>query len=137
MFEVTSEPDDHVGKCSPGQFECKYSHECIPMGWQCDGENDCGLLPSEADNATETGPKNGLNRLDTSDEDSIRCGDSNVCPLNHFRCANLISCISLDLLCDGKANCPDGSDELEFCGKCASGLFKRNCTYIVISTQET
>lgn len=41
-------------KCHRGQFECALSHKCIPSGWMCDGENDCGTN-------------------DTSDEDQLKC----------------------------------------------------------------
>jgi hypothetical protein len=29
--------------CRQGQFQCKLTHRCIPHGWICDGDSDCGV----------------------------------------------------------------------------------------------
>ena len=106
--------------CLPGQFRCQLSQECIPMGWLCDGENDCGMPATISVGDGVGGGGNNYSGLiilnDTSDEDIDRCSQSNVCPNNYFRCANLITCIPLKQLCDSIPDCPDMSDELNFCG---------------------
>ena len=101
-------PDDH--HCSDGQFQCKYSRECIPMGWLCDGEDDCGLIQHENNSQS-----NGIQLMDTSDEDHYNCHRSNQCPRNYFRCSNLITCIKLEQVCNSVSDCPDDSDEAKFC----------------------
>jgi hypothetical protein len=100
-------PDDQLicnesQTCISGQFQCLSTKQCIPMGWVCDGEPDCGL----AENLVP----------DTSDEDSRRCHRGNPCQRNYFRCKDGITCRKLSLLCDGNYDCPDYSDELDFCG---------------------
>ncbi|KAH7646170.1 low-density lipoprotein receptor-like protein [Dermatophagoides farinae] len=100
--------DEH--QCSDGQFQCKYSRECIPMGWLCDGEDDCGLIPHENNSQS-----NGIQLMDTSDEDHYHCHRSNQCARNYFRCSNLITCIKLEHVCNLISDCPDGSDEAKFC----------------------
>jgi len=34
--------------CSPSEFTCNNTR-CIPAGWICDGDNDCGDMSDEAD----------------------------------------------------------------------------------------
>lgn len=31
-----------VGVLIAGDFRCVSSHRCVPAGWHCDGDNDCG-----------------------------------------------------------------------------------------------
>lgn len=45
--------------CGSGQFQCELTKQCIPMGWRCDGDVDCG----RSDRFGE----------DTSDEDPLKC----------------------------------------------------------------
>lgn len=99
--------------CLHGQFQCRYSNECIPMGWLCDGENDCGVIsPLTINNQSN---QESLSFLDTSDEDQQRCQPKNECAQNYFRCANLITCIKLSQVCNNVTDCPDQSDEANFC----------------------
>lgn len=36
-----------------GSFRCNVTHKCLPQGWVCDGEADCGSGDtSDEDNAT-------------------------------------------------------------------------------------
>ena len=50
-----------------GHFSCKESGKCIPQGWICDGEADCGAT-------------------DTSDEESSMCRGAVSCLRNEFQC---------------------------------------------------
>ena len=49
---TTPVPSPNTG-CPSDQFSCKYSGECIPESWQCDGENDCNQGEDE-ENCDET-----------------------------------------------------------------------------------
>lgn len=87
--------------CRPGQFQCELTQKCLPLGWMCDGEPDCGT-------SAELGP-------DTSDEDPHQCHQGKPCPWNEARCGETLECRPLSLFCDGHGDCPDNSDEWDFC----------------------
>ncbi|XP_050691158.1 prolow-density lipoprotein receptor-related protein 1-like isoform X1 [Eriocheir sinensis] len=92
--DASDEPPD----CPPrhcGTFTCNITKKCLPMGWVCDGESDCG--PD-----------------DFSDEHNPLC-KGNTCPPNYFRCNDSITCVLLSKLCDLNHDCPDQSDEGDFC----------------------
>ena len=76
--------------CDPKQFQCVCSGKCIPEGWYCDGDNDCG------------------DRSDESNCTSASCTDS------QFQCSDG-KCIPSGWRCDGFSDCANGIDELH-CG---------------------
>uniref|UniRef100_A0A3Q3EAT1 Sortilin-related receptor n=1 Tax=Labrus bergylta TaxID=56723 RepID=A0A3Q3EAT1_9LABR len=81
------------------QYECR-NGRCIPTWWKCDGENDCG---DWSDEAQCTGAHSVI-RLPGSPGPS-------TCAPNRFHCGSG-ACIINTWVCDGYADCPDGSDEL-------------------------
>ncbi|KAK7069706.1 Low-density lipoprotein receptor-related protein 1B, partial [Halocaridina rubra] len=89
-------PDCPVAQCS--NFHCAVTHKCLPMGWVCDGEPDCGAG-------------------DTSDEDNEMCNKGSACPLNYYKCKNDVNCILIEQLCDYHTDCPENSDEGDFCNR--------------------
>ena len=78
--------------CGEDEFKCADGLTCVPESYRCDYINDCG---------------------DNSDE-----VDGCVCDLsNEFECT-AGGCIIGDWVCDGEADCFDGSDEGEdLCGQ--------------------
>ncbi|ERL95566.1 sortilin-related receptor [Dendroctonus ponderosae] len=72
--------------CSPDHFACT-NRLCIPKGWNCDGEDDCG---------------------DNSDED--RCNIA-TCPPSFHSCGDG-KCLPHYWKCDYETDCVDGSDEV-------------------------
>ncbi|KAJ8960391.1 hypothetical protein NQ314_006081 [Rhamnusium bicolor] len=84
--------------CSSDHYGCG-NGLCIPKGWRCDGEDDCG---------------------DNSDE--IRCG-AQTCPPSFFICGDG-KCLPHYWKCDYDTDCADGSDEKN-CPKqnCTDGQF--------------
>lgn len=106
--------------CRPGQFKCLLTHKCLPSGWVCDGEEDCGT-------SSEYGP-------DMSDEDPKHCQKFISCPWNEGHCGNSLDCIHLSKFCDGHGDCPDNSDELNFCNNNTSCV-NHQCEYKCKQTQ--
>ncbi|KAJ8922708.1 hypothetical protein NQ315_007743 [Exocentrus adspersus] len=110
--------------CSAEHFGCE-SGLCIPKGWKCDGEDDCGDNSDEEKCGKETCPVSffvcGDGKCVPSywrcdyDKDCADGSDENNCPRQNctgsqFACENG-RCISSKWRCDGENDCRDNSDE--------------------------
>ncbi|GJQ69595.1 hypothetical protein Trydic_g6689 [Trypoxylus dichotomus] len=103
--------------CSPYLFKCTYG-ACISQDNMCDGKEDC---VDGSDEEYEMCSSNGNQNLSVivrqkRQECNFKCGSGD--------------CISTEQLCDGIADCQDGSDETRTqCGnvRCPSFLFQ--CKY--------
>ncbi|KAK9872160.1 hypothetical protein WA026_016214 [Henosepilachna vigintioctopunctata] len=113
------------GTCSSEHFTCK-DNSCIPNGWRCDGEPDCGDGSDEVNCKTESCPPYSFVcgdgkciphfwKCDYSNDcadgsDELNCPKSK-CTKDKFTCNNG-RCIALKWKCDGENDCRDNSDEL-------------------------
>lgn len=118
-------------KCPIWSYQCRYSKECIPHSWVCDGETDCGEFVLDTNQ--------GHHGYDTSDEQD--CSSQNMTAMvNRRRCnrAGFVpcpgdtnttvtnnTCIAYEHICDGHRHCPNGSDEPDGCKE------KRNICWAV------
>lgn len=78
-----------VSPCTSAEFQCKDRITCIHRSWVCDGEKDC---PGGDDEMAPT------------------CLNV-TCRADQFQCKDR-TCIAGALECSGKAECADGSDEV-------------------------
>lgn len=101
--------------CRVGQFQCKLTKKCLPTGWKCDEEHDCGVSP-------DLGP-------DTSDEDPKICPKGVKCGWNEAACGEGLVCLHVKKFCDGNFDCPGESDEWDFCRNNTGGCDRLQCTF--------
>lgn len=87
---------DKTHKCKDEQFQCKLTNKCIPRGWTCDGDADCGVVEK-------------FRTIDVSDEDAELCRSSRHCLPTQTVCSNG-KCLDIDRFCDGVWDC--SNDEL-------------------------
>lgn len=52
-----------------------------------------------------------------SDEDPKKCNKNFRCGFNEARCGVTTQCRPIEKFCDGNLDCPDNSDEWNYCSK--------------------
>ncbi|VFV40639.1 Hypothetical predicted protein [Lynx pardinus] len=124
--------EEPVPGCVEGEAPCQESGHCVPHGWLCDNQDDCGDGSDEEGCAT---PGCGEGQMSCSSGRCLPlallcdgrddCGDGTdeqgcPCPHDSLACADG-RCLPPALLCDGHPDCPDAADE-EAC------LGQLNCT---------
>ncbi|OWK06839.1 SSPO [Cervus elaphus hippelaphus] len=120
--------------CAEGEIPCRESGHCVPHGWLCDNQDDCGDGSDEEGCAT---PGCGEGQVSCSSgrclplallcDGQDDCGDGTdeqgcPCPQDSLACADG-RCLPPARLCDGYPDCPDAADEESCLGQvdCAPG----------------
>ena len=113
VFHVVSTKYQHHVRCTVNQFRCK-DGTCVSQHNLCQYHPKCerSLCVCHIDGRMLSGMY----------ECFISCNPGScTCPLHHFQCSSG-GCIQIALVCDGKPDCSDASDEI-----CALGT-KRHST---------
>uniref|UniRef100_A0A3Q3G597 Low density lipoprotein receptor-related protein 2b n=1 Tax=Labrus bergylta TaxID=56723 RepID=A0A3Q3G597_9LABR len=105
--------------CSGSEFTCS-SGRCIPQRWVCDQFNDCG---------------------DYSDErgcEGCHSFNSRGCYPGEWGCPGSTLCIPVNKVCDGKPDCPGGTDETNSTAQqtCLDQCSSLSCEYLCHSSPQ-
>ncbi|MCJ8742663.1 hypothetical protein PDJAM_G00084880 [Pangasius djambal] len=96
---------------------CDNKTRCIPENFLCDGERDCVDGTDEADCSTDNGDM--VSSKASSEAVSIVLSAQHPdCRSPSVLCESTALCMSPVQLCNGKLDCPDGSDELSCIDSC-------------------
>ncbi|XP_064410804.1 MAM and LDL-receptor class A domain-containing protein 1 [Latimeria chalumnae] len=141
--------------CRTDFFQCLHVHQCIPLLWKCDGEEDCkdgtdefncptrspGTLPPQGScsktefqcSSEECIPS--LLRCDgVSDcpraEDEYRCPTA-ACFNGSLLCGSTGKCIPVSKRCDGTVDCSDFNPDESSCSECPTGYCKNGGSCVI------
>ncbi|XP_056591842.1 low-density lipoprotein receptor-related protein 1B isoform X1 [Triplophysa dalaica] len=99
------------------KHHCDNKTRCIPESFLCDGDKDC-MDTTDEENCNEINSGN-LNLAENKGVSTLVASQPPVCRSPSMMCPGTLLCISQTRLCDGKLDCPDGSDEVSCIDTCA------------------
>ncbi|XP_054466107.1 low-density lipoprotein receptor-related protein 2 [Anoplopoma fimbria] len=106
---------------------CDNNSRCIPANFICDGERDCLDGTDEANCEDQEEDEHEKEEGAGSTPLPAASVDSSTpikCPLGSKPCMDNIECVLYNHLCDGEADCKDGSDEGECTSTCETDQFQ-------------
>ncbi|TRZ00821.1 hypothetical protein DNTS_026704 [Danionella cerebrum] len=100
------------------KHQCDNKTRCIPESFLCDGERDCLDATDEA-NCSEI-KKVEINVVSAKKDSQDFQPPAPVCRSPSMLCPGTSICIPQTRLCNGKLDCPDGSDEVSCLDACSN-----------------
>ncbi|XP_041720534.1 low-density lipoprotein receptor-related protein 1B isoform X1 [Coregonus clupeaformis] len=108
---------------------CDNKTRCLPDTFLCDGEGDCLDGTDEAD--CDSDSNDHKNHHDVADGGNYKGKTTSMsapapikCPFGTKPCQDNIECVLYSHVCDGEADCNDGSDEEACSLECESDQFQ-------------
>ncbi|XP_070760898.1 very low-density lipoprotein receptor [Enoplosus armatus] len=103
---------------------CDNMSRCLPANFLCDGERDC-LDGTDEANCEDQEASEKEEGTSTTSLPAASVGSTTVkCPLGSTHCKDHLECVLYNHVCDGEADCRDGSDEEECSSSCETDQFQ-------------
>ncbi|XP_041644277.1 very low-density lipoprotein receptor-like [Cheilinus undulatus] len=106
---------------------CDNDNRCLPSSFICDGEKDCLDGTDEANCEDQEGGRQGeekVTRATLKPSTTVGSSASIKCPLGFKPCKHDLECVLYKHVCDGEADCKDGSDEEGCLSACETDQFQ-------------
>nr|AJP60220.1 vitellogenin receptor [Macrobrachium nipponense] len=112
FYDCPDHEDELDCDCEEDKFKCSHTDRRIPKVWRCNGVNDC------TDSSDEEGCPSvpGMVVTVTSKDNvtTLPTTTNGLCRTGEYPCKNG-QCIRSSMICDGSADCDDGSDGWNHC----------------------
>ncbi|CAK6950498.1 Hypothetical predicted protein [Scomber scombrus] len=103
---------------------CDNKSRCLPATFLCDGERDCLDGTDEANCEDQEEDKYDKKEVAASATSKPPVPTPIKCPYGSKPCKNKAECVLYNHVCDGEADCKDGSDEEECLLECETDQFQ-------------